>query len=156
MIVRNTVGFAVVAALMAASGCASIVSDSKPEVGIYSMPSGARYDVTNSRGMTVSSGVTPGRVILEAGKGYFSRETYTVAFHKEGYADSITPMKTTINGWYWGNILFGGLIGMLIVDPLTGAMYALPDDATGNLVAKAPSSASAPSPLLPSAQITQQ
>ena len=27
-----------------------------------------------------------------------------------------------MNGWYIGNILFGGLIGFLIVDPLTGAM----------------------------------
>ena len=30
-----------------------------------------------------------------------------------------------INGWYFGNIIFGGLIGMLAVDPATGAMYTL-------------------------------
>jgi hypothetical protein len=34
-----------------------------------------------------------------------------------------------INGWYFGNILFGGLIGMLAVDPSTGAMYTLKPDA---------------------------
>ena len=30
-----------------------------------------------------------------------------------------------MNGWYFGNILFGGLIGMIAVDPATGAMYTL-------------------------------
>ncbi|MFH6792762.1 hypothetical protein ACHRCF_16520, partial [Acinetobacter baumannii] len=31
----------------------------------------------------------------------------------------------TLSGWYLGNIIFGGLIGLLIVDPATGAMYKL-------------------------------
>lgn len=116
---------------MAMSGCASIVSDSKPEVGIYSAPSEAKYSVVNSKGMIVATGVTPGRVLLESGRGYFKGEDYKVTFQKEGYGDSTVPLKTSVNGWYWGNILFGGLIGMLIVDPLTGAMYTLPDDVTG-------------------------
>jgi hypothetical protein len=34
-------------------------------------------------------------------------------------------VDSTINGWYVGNIVFGGFIGWLIVDPLTGAMWAL-------------------------------
>lgn len=33
-----------------------------------------------------------------------------------------------MDGWYFGNILFGGLIGFLIVDPATGAMYTLKPD----------------------------
>ncbi|CAN7251401.1 hypothetical protein LJR159_000929 [Pseudomonas brassicacearum] len=124
-------GAAALTALMSLAGCASIVSDSKPEVGIYSTPTAVKYEIVNSRGMVVSSGVTPGRVLLESGRGYFKGEDYKVTFRKDGYQDSTVPLKTTVNGWYWGNILFGGLIGMLIVDPLTGAMYTLPDDVTG-------------------------
>ncbi len=30
-----------------------------------------------------------------------------------------------VNGWYFGNILLGGVLGMLIIDPATGAMYKL-------------------------------
>jgi len=30
-----------------------------------------------------------------------------------------------VNGWYFGNVIFGGLIGLLAVDPATGAMYTL-------------------------------
>jgi hypothetical protein len=33
------------------------------------------------------------------------------------------PLKATLSGWYFGNIIFGGLIGMLAVDPATGAMW---------------------------------
>lgn len=32
-----------------------------------------------------------------------------------------------MNGWYFGNLLLGGAIGMLIVDPITGAMYRFRD-----------------------------
>jgi hypothetical protein len=28
--------------------------------------------------------------------------------------------------WYFGNLVFGGLIGMVIVDPLTGATFDFP------------------------------
>ena len=38
-------------------------------------------------------------------------------------------MGSKVEGWYWGNILFGGLIGMIIVDPATGAMYKLDTEA---------------------------
>jgi hypothetical protein len=30
-----------------------------------------------------------------------------------------------MDGWYLGNIVFGGLVGLLVVDPLTGAMWKL-------------------------------
>lgn len=32
-----------------------------------------------------------------------------------------------LNGWYFGNIIFGGAIGMLVVDPATGAMWKIID-----------------------------
>ncbi|MDR1896957.1 MAG: hypothetical protein LBR10_09235, partial [Prevotellaceae bacterium] len=30
-----------------------------------------------------------------------------------------------IDGWYFGNLLLGGWPGMLIIDPLTGAMWKI-------------------------------
>ena len=33
---------------------------------------------------------------------------------------SITP---ELNPWYIGNLFFGGIVGMVIVDPLTGSMW---------------------------------
>ncbi|WP_321436341.1 hypothetical protein [uncultured Bacteroides sp.] len=43
----------------------------------------------------------------------------------EGYETKSIPVKCNLNGWYFGNLIFGGLIGILIVDPATGAMYRL-------------------------------
>ena len=43
-------------------------------------------------------------------------------------------MKTRdayLNGWYIGNVVFGGLIGLLIVDPETGAMWRLDENPIG-------------------------
>ena len=45
---------------------------------------------------------------------------------KAGYRTSEVQISARIGGWYaFGNLLFGGLIGYLIVDPITGAMWTL-------------------------------
>ena len=135
MKMRKVAGAIAFAAIITLAGCASIVSDSKPKVGLYSLPTNANYVIKNSSGDVLLRGVTPGTAILETSRGYFKSQSYTVTFQKEGYTETTVPLKSTVSGWYWGNLLIGGLIGMLIVDPLTGAMYTLPEDATGKLSA---------------------
>jgi len=115
------------------SGCASIVGNSKYPVNVSSTPSGANFTITNKAGVVVHNGSTPNTVTLPSGRGYFKGEAYTITFKKDGYADASTTLETSMSGWYWGNILIGGLIGLLVVDPLTGAMYKLPEGAAGNL-----------------------
>src|SRR3990167_3236900 len=121
------------AALAILSGCASIVSDSQYPVSISSTPAGANFEVRNRAGQVIHSGITPGSVTLKSGAGYFKGETYTIAFRKEGFADQQTTLNSSLDGWYWGNIIFGGLIGMLAVDPATGAMYKLPENTATTL-----------------------
>lgn len=118
-----------VAALSVAlfSGCSSIVSKSDYAVAISSSPDGAAYTITNKAGLKVHSGVTPSTVTLKSSAGYFKGETYTIALKKDGFSEKTYTLKSTVDGWYFGNILIGGLIGMLIVDPATGAMYNLPE-----------------------------
>lgn len=125
--------FVLASTLVSLCGCASIVSESRTPVSINSSPTGASYQITNEDGALVHSGVTPGQVTLKAGAGYFDGETYTVTFRKDGYAQNSAIINSRMNGWYWGNIVFGGLIGMLIVDPLTGAMYKLPESSFASL-----------------------
>ncbi len=48
-----------------------------------------------------------------------------MTFKKDGYQTKTVQVTGTVNGWYVANIIFGGLIGLLIVDPATGAMYTL-------------------------------
>ena len=46
----------------------------------------------------------------------------------DGYESKKINVECKINGWYFGNILIGGLIGFLIVDPASGAMFRLDSD----------------------------
>ena len=116
-----------------ASGCASIVSKSNYPVSITSTPSAASFTITNRSGQQISSGTTPQTLTLKSSAGFFKVESYNIAFSKEGFADQNYVLKSTVDGWYIGNVLLGGLLGMLIVDPATGAMYKLQDSVSVNM-----------------------
>lgn len=115
------------------SGCASIIAGSTQPVTIKSVPDGAAVTVTNRAGEKVHSGSTPITVTLNRGAGYFKSETYTIVMTKDGFDRKEVTITGTVNGWYIGNILFGGLIGMLAVDPATGAMYSFPENVSATL-----------------------
>lgn len=34
-------------------------------------------------------------------------------------------LSSSLDGWYWGNMLAGGVLGMIIIDPMTEAMWKL-------------------------------
>lgn len=116
------------AAVLAMSGCASIISDDQYAVTINSSPDEADFAITNTdNGMIVMKGKTPSTVTLDASNGFFDGADYQISFEKEGYDSTMFPLDSSIDGWYVGNILFGGLLGLLIVDPATGAMWKLDD-----------------------------
>lgn len=111
--------------LVVTSGCATIVSQSRYPVTINTDPPAAKVEVRDQYGVVKFAGTSPAIATLEAGNGYFTKAQYTVTATKEGYNSSSMPIPTSLDGWYWGNILIGGLIGALIVDPITGAMYEI-------------------------------
>ncbi|MEA3250589.1 MAG: hypothetical protein U9Q35_03265 [Pseudomonadota bacterium] len=112
---------------LALSGCATIVGDRDETVTLNSSPSDAHIVITDERGNEVISDTTPTTAQLKKADGsYFGGKTYTVEISKDGYDSRTLTINSTPNGWYIaGNIVFGGLIGWLVVDPLTGAMYNL-------------------------------
>lgn len=110
------------------TGCASIIGKSNYPVTVRSEPAGAAIVIKNGAGAIVHQGVTPSTVTLASGAGFFQGENYTLTFTMEGFPERSTVIERSISGWYFGNILFGGFIGMLIVDPATGAMWTLNTD----------------------------
>jgi hypothetical protein len=136
MISQRIKNIAVATALtgtLLSTGCASIVSDSSYPVSINSAPTDARFTIKDRNGNTISSGRTPMSVHLTTKGGYFSGENYTIEFTKPGFENQTYQLNSSLDGWYIGNFLFGGLIGLLIVDPITGAMWKLPKDASVSL-----------------------
>jgi hypothetical protein len=107
------------------SNCATIVSKSSYPVGIDTNPAGASVSITDKKGKEVYKGTSPATVVLKSGAGFFSRAEYQVKLSLNGYDEKIIPINYKINGWYFGNILIGGVLGMLIIDPATGAMWKI-------------------------------
>ncbi|HRH77094.1 MAG TPA: hypothetical protein PK129_07075 [Cellvibrionaceae bacterium] len=115
--------------LVVTAACSSIVHNGPRQFAINSTPEGAKvsaYKVGSST--AIDNGITPKTFSLSPRKGFFSGQPYLIKVEKEGFKPVEIKLKPELSGWYWGNLLFGGLIGMLVVDPATGAMWNLAVD----------------------------
>jgi hypothetical protein len=140
---------AVGAALMAAlslCGCASIMTGSEQSVVLRSEPTGATVEIFDVNGLSVYDSATPASIVLKKGTGYFQGASYRVVVSKTGYKQQEIWIRSSLNaGWYLvGNFVLGGLIGWLVVDPLTGAMWTLSPDVLGIQLSATVSSAPEP------------
>lgn len=118
------------------TGCATIVGDETQVVTVNSDPSGADFEIKDDSGKVITKGKTPQNVTLQKSDGsYFGKKNYQIVFSKDGFKSEVLPIKANANGWYiGGNIIFGGLIGWLAVDPFNGKMYTLsPKEASPTL-----------------------
>ena len=131
----------VLASIVALSGCASIIGERTQTLRFSSNPEGATVELTNKDGVKIFRGATPVTTTVPKSRGYFKGETYRVAIAKEGYKAQEHVMDSGISGWYLGNVIFGGLIGLLVVDPLTGAMWSFDEGITTILDKEDPSKA---------------
>ena len=97
--------------LLTLVACASIVHGSTQHVQVASTPSAATVTVDGA-----SKGATPVTIDLKRGA------TYAVRIEMAGYQPYEMELKKKLSGWVWGNIIFGGPLGV-IIDASTGAMY---------------------------------
>lgn len=134
-----------VASFIILSGCASILSTSNYPITVNSTPSGAKIIVKDKKGIDVYAGNTPANFKLKAGAGFFSKASYTVTFEMDGYDIRKVPVYFKLDGWYFGNILLGGFLGMLIIDPATGAMWKLDTEFLNETLSKSSTSIDEPS-----------
>ena len=94
-------------------GCGTIIHGTTQGIGISSTPSGASITVDNQ-----VQGKTP--TIVKLGR----KDTHIVKIELPGYQPFEATINRSVSGWVWGNIVFGGLIG-LAVDAISGALYKL-------------------------------
>jgi hypothetical protein len=101
---------------MLIQGCATIIKGSKQSVRISSYPSQAAITINGK-----PYGETPTVARLKRIDSQFIR------IEMEGYKPYETMLTRKFNGWILGNILIGGLLG-IIIDAATGSMYNLSPD----------------------------
>jgi hypothetical protein len=112
------------------SGCATIV-DNGPEFINFNTSNGeeARVKITSGIGMQYAN--IPNTVTFPKSSANIIVQTTGDECHNS--ATTVVPSK--LNGWLIGNILFGGVIG-LVVDFATGNAYTYPSTAIVNIDAK--------------------
>jgi hypothetical protein len=111
------------------TGCATIINGKTQTVNVVTTPPGAQVHIKSEDGSFETTAVTPAMVTLPRGTPYFHGYDFTVDVVKDGYAAQSDQLTHHVSGWYaGGNLLFGGLLGYLVVDPLTGSMWKLDKD----------------------------
>ena len=110
---RVTVGIAVLLSASYVVGCATIMHGTTQGIGFSSIPTGASITVDNIR-----HGTTPAVVKLDR------KDIHIFKIELAGYQPFEGTITRSVSGWVWGNIVFGGLIG-LAVDAISGGLYKL-------------------------------
>ena len=93
----------------------------------------------NDSNKVIGQGEAPFSIKVKTGAGYFRAAKYRVIAENELGLKTEKVIEPSLRWEYYilGNILLGGLIGLLIVDPITGAMYGF--DSPQNIRVKNPS-----------------
>ena len=99
--------------LLFTQACGTIMHGSTQQVGISSNPSNASVTINGQ-----DHGNTPMIVDLKR------KDSHMVKIELDGYQPYESNLTRSTSGWVWGNIVFGGLIG-LVVDASAGGMYKL-------------------------------
>ncbi|EFE7421893.1 hypothetical protein F9Y45_22485 [Escherichia coli] len=114
---------------MSLSACCTIVDGSKQAVEIKTNAP-ALFTVKNADGIQVAEGTAPATIKLNRGDA-----PYHVSLRRTDSSPVSTgTIEDNSNGWMWGNILFGGLIGVGI-DHYTGTSRNLDKEITINTLA---------------------
>jgi hypothetical protein len=99
--------------LLFTQACGTIMQGTTQQVGISSNPSNASVTINGQ-----NHGNTPMIIDLKR------KDAHMVKIELDGYQPYETNLTRSTSGWVWGNIVFGGLIG-LVVDASAGGMYKL-------------------------------
>lgn len=102
-------------------GCGAIIHGSKQNVMFQTNPDGASVEVYDAMDVSFGSCTTPCTLELKR------KNEYKVILSKPGYQPAEMVIQKGTSGWIWGNLLFGGLIG-LVVDLTSGSAYKLKND----------------------------
>lgn len=102
-----------------ATGCASILGGgSSQSVILKPTPSNASFVVKSSSGLEMASGSGEQTVRLPR------KNEYQVEIKAPGYQTKSVAISKGLNGWVWGNLIVGWIVGFGI-DFISGAAYKL-------------------------------
>ena len=114
--------------LLALSGCATITKSPDQTVSVNTKPAGAECTLTREDKIIAVINPTPGSINVQKDK-----DPIRVTCKKQGFLDNTGEMSSEFEAMTFGNIIFGGLIGVG-VDAVSGAMHEYPPLVTITLI----------------------
>lgn len=109
--------------LFCVMSCASIIHGKSQDIFISSQPKGAKILVDDKDfGLTPKTLGLPRMGRMEGEPS--TKKEYKITITLEGYMPYETILQRRVDGWFYGNLLIGGIIG-IVVDAVTGSMYKL-------------------------------
>ncbi|MBL8416161.1 MAG: hypothetical protein JNM42_17160 [Propionivibrio sp.] len=117
---KLTLVLVIVVATTLATGCATVTKGTTQPVTLHTDPDGATCDVTRELKNVASLSATPGQVLVDKAWG-----SIDVSCRKSGHQPTEVRVDSEVQGWTFGNILIGGIIGFA-VDAASGAMRQYP------------------------------
>lgn len=102
------------------SGCATITTSPSQTVTIDTRPPGAACTLTRGGQRFAIVSPTPGAISVAK-----SSDAISVSCTREGYLEAAGTLASSFQAMTFGNIIFGGLIGVA-VDAVSGAMHEYP------------------------------
>ncbi len=100
-------------AALSLAGCATIIHSKSQEVGVSSTPTGATVSIDHA-----DKGATP--LVAKLSR----KDKHVLRVEMPGYKAYEATLTPKVSGWVWGNLVFGGLVGVA-VDAISGGMYRL-------------------------------
>jgi len=114
--------FAAISSFLMLGACGTIMHGTSQDIGISSSPTGAQIKIDGA-----TSAQTPFVAKLSR------KDNHVIHIAADGYAPADLTITRGTSGWVWGNLLFGGLVG-LAVDAISGGLYKLsPEQLTTTL-----------------------
>lgn len=111
------------AAVLTLGSCATIIHGSRQSLEFASRPTGARLYLDGK-----DMGTTPQTLVLNRKankKGDLpGKKSYAVRLELDGYQPYETKLERKFDGWIFGNLVFGGIIGV-VIDLATGSVYRI-------------------------------
>lgn len=120
---KTTIFISVLAIALLFAGCASIIHGPMQAVSFTSQPPGAKISIDG-----IDYGMTPKATFLKRNgrlRGEAQgKKSYDVKIELEGFYPYKLMITREMDGWFIGNILLGGIIG-IVIDAASGSMYKL-------------------------------
>ena len=107
------------ALVLTLSGCATILGGGSSQgVTIQSSTPATHFTIRSSSGIQIASGDAPQSVRLPR------KNEYQIDFTAPGFQPQTIALTKGTNGWIWGNLVVGWIVGF-VVDFASGSAYKL-------------------------------